>query len=533
MITDKMILDMMTQNSEKGAKLLVERYFPIVRSVCATKLDNREDIDECVNDVFAEFCLKYQEYDEEKSNLKNYLCMIAERRAIDKYRKNCRNEDAELRMHKNYKLELAEKEKKEELFEKLDEAMEKIEPLDRMILEKHYYEGLGYKQIAKELDMNYEAVKKRGIRGKRKLLYFILLGILVLAITACTAVVMKDHGVLPLWFPFYDLIPELEYDEEEESVTEYKNVLYLDTRKEQKIEEEEQELQEAEVIIEPENTKKYQVTNMHGLVWSDEKVYEMVSDVQKIQREDISYELKDVFFQNGKWEIQIIVEYFGPEREKYEEYIQGEMSNKEWLETMGGKNAWLMNEEKYLEEAYLLLGNGERCYLKCQGSENIDVANEYKYVLSYIAGDVRNKGEKPDKISLVLPHGEAFEISMKEVQVEEYEEITGDKLEDDKGMVLEAGVSVLKNGQAIVGVYQKNVGEYKVAPMLTQDYFGPIGINQKNPVLIDRDGNEYSRMRVNMQDVNKDRMFEIYFMNMTYVNINQYYLCFASYFLER
>lgn len=38
MITDKMILDMMTQNSEKGAKLLVERYFPIVRSVCATKI---------------------------------------------------------------------------------------------------------------------------------------------------------------------------------------------------------------------------------------------------------------------------------------------------------------------------------------------------------------------------------------------------------------------------------------------------------------------------------------------------------------
>lgn len=519
MVTDEKILNMIKQDPEKGAKLLFEKYLPVVRSVCSQKLNNREDVDECINDVFAEFCLKYQEYDEKKGTLKNYLCIIAERRAIDKYRRNRRKGNAELKVIENYKEEITEKENQAELREKLEDAMEKIDPLDRKILEKHYYEGVGYKEIAKELDMNYEAVKKRGGRSKKKLLYLILLGLLVFAITACATVVMKSKGILPMWFPFYDLIPKLEEDIKE-MPKEQKGALYWDIQEKLVLVEEEQEIQEQEsdLVIESENIKKYQITNMHGLMWSDEIAYEMVPNNQKLQKDDMLYELKDVFYQNGKWEIQIIVEYSGPEREIFERYVQGEITREEWIELAREKNAWLRDGETYLEMAYLLFENDEKCYLRHQSSENIDIENEYRYVLFYTTESVRDVYDKSDRISLVLPHGAFFEFIMEEVQVEEYEEVAGDEIDTEEiklneEIKIEAGLTKLEDNQAIVGVCQKSVGEYKVAPMLTQDYFGPIGIEQKTPSLRDRDGNVYCRMRVNMQDIGEDRMFEVYFRN--------------------
>ena len=133
MNTDEKILKLLESDSQEGARALVEKYLPIVRNVCSQKLSNREDISECVNDVFAEFCLNYQRYDKEKSNLKNYLCTIAERRAIDKYRKNCRKEKMESEVLEDYKEELVVKENLDDMVERLNEAMEQLDPLDRMI----------------------------------------------------------------------------------------------------------------------------------------------------------------------------------------------------------------------------------------------------------------------------------------------------------------------------------------------------------------------------------------------------------------
>lgn len=159
-MTDEKILDLLEHKPEEGAKLLMEKYLPAVRNVCAKRLCDQEDVKECVNDVFAEFCLKYPKYDIEKGNIKNYLCTIAKRRSVDKYRKNSRNKETEYKIYEQYKEEIDERDSREEMSRRLDEAMEKLEPLDREILEMYYYEGFSYTEIAKELNLNYETVKK-------------------------------------------------------------------------------------------------------------------------------------------------------------------------------------------------------------------------------------------------------------------------------------------------------------------------------------------------------------------------------------
>lgn len=529
MNTDEKILKLLESDSQEGARALVEKYLPIVRNVCSQKLSNREDISECVNDVFAEFCLNYQRYDKEKSNLKNYLCTIAERRAIDKYRKNCRKEKMESEVLENYKEELVVKENLDDMVERLNEAMEQLDPLDRMILEKYHYEGAGYGEIAKELHMNYEVVKKRGSRGRKKLLYLILVSILVLAITACTTVVMKSQGLLPLWFPFYDWIPVLEKEEKTENTENEDNMLYPDSlEKTGELEEERifSEQEEKEDVITKE-VKKYQVTDSHGLVWSDEDAYEMAGNEQTLQNGEIIYELRNVFYQNGKWEIELKLTCTDPEKMSYEKYDQSGIDMEEWVkeELEQRKCRWTYAEEIYLEEAYLLLGNEKRCDLEYQGSENIPSENGETYIFSFITQEEWDMNDRESAIALVLPDGKSFEIAMEKVEIKEFESGEGEEITE--GIVLRTGVTELKSGQAIVGLCQENIEDCKIASMITQDYFGPIGIERKNPVLIDESSNEYERMRINHQDVEGDRMFEIYFQNVEpgEYRLNIPYLC--------
>ena len=95
MYTDEEILDLLEQDKDYGAKVLMGQYSSLIRSTCASKLRSQEDIDECVNDVFAEFCLNHSRFDKSKGTLRNYLCTISERRAVYRFRKNCRRQKIE------------------------------------------------------------------------------------------------------------------------------------------------------------------------------------------------------------------------------------------------------------------------------------------------------------------------------------------------------------------------------------------------------------------------------------------------------
>lgn len=85
---DQKIIKLIKQDSSKGMKLLMDYYYGLINYIVEGKLSGRrQDIEECVADVFMEFYSKIESVDLKKGSVKAYLVMIASRRAVDKYRK--------------------------------------------------------------------------------------------------------------------------------------------------------------------------------------------------------------------------------------------------------------------------------------------------------------------------------------------------------------------------------------------------------------------------------------------------------------
>lgn len=242
---EQKIIKLLKEDREKGAALLLETYAGLLWSVCAKRLQNEEDIKECVNSTFAEFCLRSERYDENKGSLKNYLCEIADRRAIDLYRKNERNRRVEEAAFAKEKAEWETQMKQQEESEMLKEALEKLEPIDSQILRMKYYGGMTYEEIAKTLGMSHESVKKRGFRGRKKLLYIILVGLIIAVLAACAAVIMR----------------------------------------------------------------KYKFSPWKGFLSSEEPAYEFVEGAYEIELSDVKLSLQDAFYCNGDLELEFCMEW--------------------------------------------------------------------------------------------------------------------------------------------------------------------------------------------------------------------------------
>lgn len=187
--TDEDILSSLQRDREEGAAMLMEEYAGLLWSVCQKHLEDPEDIRECVNSVFADFCLNFEKFDAKKASLKTYLCRIAHNKAIDCYQENCRRRKVQDRVE-----DRIQGESTEDLFaEHLNEALEQLESIDSQILRMKYYDGLSYQEIAKKLDLKETAVKMRSMRSRRKLVKILIAIITALLLAACAAMVFKHY----------------------------------------------------------------------------------------------------------------------------------------------------------------------------------------------------------------------------------------------------------------------------------------------------------------------------------------------------
>lgn len=178
------ILTLLREDREQGAELLLETYTPLLWSICSRRLSDPEDIKECINDVFTGFCMNVDKFDPEQSSLKNYLALLADRRAISCFRSNQRREQAEA------EAALAESPDQTELHRNLEEALSLLQPEDEQIIRMKYYGGMTYREIAEQMGLAEETVKKRGRRSLRKMAKWMLIGLVIAALLAgCTYVV--------------------------------------------------------------------------------------------------------------------------------------------------------------------------------------------------------------------------------------------------------------------------------------------------------------------------------------------------------
>ena len=91
---EKEILRILGIDREAGCTAVIEQYQHMLWGICARRLDDPEDIRECVLAALGDFCLRWERFDPESGSLKSYLAAIADRKALDKFRQNCRWERA-------------------------------------------------------------------------------------------------------------------------------------------------------------------------------------------------------------------------------------------------------------------------------------------------------------------------------------------------------------------------------------------------------------------------------------------------------
>lgn len=176
-MTDEALLETLRERPKDGIRMLTEMYGGLVYALTWRRLQGRlpkEDIEECVSDIFFEMYQCRDRIDLEKGTVKSFLLIIAERRAIKYYeRKKKPYETVALESEEGLRLRAADNvEREAEQHEESRQLMDAIsalgEPNSTIMIQKYYY-GMTAKEIGKNLGMSKNAVEKRIKRGLEKL----------------------------------------------------------------------------------------------------------------------------------------------------------------------------------------------------------------------------------------------------------------------------------------------------------------------------------------------------------------------------
>lgn len=165
-------------SKEKGQRMLFEKYCGYVYTIVHSRLRScasREDIEECVCDVFADIYLSYDPEREMSGSLSGFVGTVARRRSVDLYRKLMSGKkypvsaDDEMVLQigsdTSIESEYIDKERKTQL---LDIITELGEP-DSVIVVQRYFYDRSYAEIAGSLSMTPGAVRARCARALKRL----------------------------------------------------------------------------------------------------------------------------------------------------------------------------------------------------------------------------------------------------------------------------------------------------------------------------------------------------------------------------
>lgn len=166
---------MLQDTPTEGIRHLTQMYGGLVYAITWRRLQgrlSREDIEECVSDIFFELYRCRDRIDLEKGSLKAFLLVIAERQAIKYYeRKAEKFEKVSLQEQMEQGVEFCGETDVEseavvrEQSSRLLEAIQSLgEPASTIFIQKFYY-GMTAKEIGQNLGLSKNAVEKRVKRG--------------------------------------------------------------------------------------------------------------------------------------------------------------------------------------------------------------------------------------------------------------------------------------------------------------------------------------------------------------------------------
>lgn len=194
-MTDTTISALLKTDPQRAMEHIITDYTGLLWSVAGQWLQEPEDIKDCINETFVEFYIHHDRYDPIRGSLKAYLAVIARRTAMrhNAEQMHCRSVDN----HPQQEDPFLQTEQRDEL----DAALHTLDPQDEQIIRMKYYGGMTARDIAEQLNLPYETVKKRHQRSLKKMKKALTIGLVIAALiallAACGYAVLRYFGVWP------------------------------------------------------------------------------------------------------------------------------------------------------------------------------------------------------------------------------------------------------------------------------------------------------------------------------------------------
>ena len=176
-MTDGELFRLLERSPDEGRRALFDRCCAYVYAIAAEKLrscGSREDIEECVSDIFAEIFICCDKGINESSGFKPLIAAIAKRTEIDFFRRLSVRSGRDVPIEEAYDIpangaDITSAAERNELRRIIREQVEQLGEPDCTIISQQYFSGLTVREIAQKLSMTEAAVQKRSIRARKRL----------------------------------------------------------------------------------------------------------------------------------------------------------------------------------------------------------------------------------------------------------------------------------------------------------------------------------------------------------------------------
>ena len=177
-MTDKELRLLMKESAEKCHRAVFDSYCSYVYVIVLNILrscGSREDMEDCVSEVFFKLYKQLDAGIDFSGDLKSYIAAIARNTAIDTFRRISHGNGRSVSIDDEGIGELSSEERLEENAEKkerlhiiLSMIKQLGEPDSTIIIQQYFYERTA-KEIAESVSMTAAAVQKRSSRARQKL----------------------------------------------------------------------------------------------------------------------------------------------------------------------------------------------------------------------------------------------------------------------------------------------------------------------------------------------------------------------------
>lgn len=169
---DKTIIRLLRRHDEKGMEQLLDQYGKLLRYVIGGILKNRQDAEDCYNEVCLSLWDKADAFQDCIASLSTWLTIIARNAALNKYKANKRRE---AHLDDGDNREYADESSPEtaalsnERQRQIQEAIQTLSLKDRLLIYRKYFYLQSTAQIAVEMGMTERAVEGRLYRLRKRL----------------------------------------------------------------------------------------------------------------------------------------------------------------------------------------------------------------------------------------------------------------------------------------------------------------------------------------------------------------------------